>query len=103
MNKFSYIFVIYLLFSTTIPCYVYSNCCEETINSYNIAFESSHPEGECGNCSPMFQCNDCIASFITSSFKVELKLKSISAVSHQPFIKNIPIEPNGIWQPPKIS
>jgi phosphohistidine phosphatase SixA len=44
-----------------------------------------------------------MASFITSSLKIELKLKILNTVSHQPQVENITTELNGIWQPPKIS
>lgn len=101
MKKFSHIFIIYLLASTTIPCYLYSDCCEETLTGFNITYEIPHQDDECGNCSPMFQCNDCITSFITSSTNTLIYFEQTHSITVQKISQRFNAELNSVWQPPK--
>lgn len=101
MKKFSYIFLVYIIINTLIPCYVYADCCDDSAVSGISFFSDSHTEDECDGCSPMFQCVDCIASFITSSNTPLIQLEQVNTIIIHKISHQISTELNSVWQPPK--
>lgn len=100
MKKITYIFLIYILINAAVPCFIYAQCCDES-DEVQIVLVSAGSE-ECNDCSPLFNCNDCIKHFLTNKL-------NLAPVQHSPekyypiiFVQNICFYTPGIWQPPKI-
>ncbi len=101
MKIFSNIFLLYIIINTLIPCYVYADCCDDSAVTGIIVFSESHQEDECDGCSPMFQCNDCITSFITSSTNPLIYFAQTNSITVQKITQRLNAELNSVWQPPK--
>ena len=103
MKIFAYIFSIYILTLTAIPCV---DLPEENamLKTVNISDSTTNHQNENDYCSPFCSCSCCVTPIIYQVFTVEFKCYPIVQAFH-PEINSIFISSPcyTIWQPPKLS
>ena len=101
MKKSAYIFAMYFILNSTVPCLLYSHCCIDEVNFPNLSLKNFSDEDNCKGCSPLIQCGDCISWFITSEAFVNSQNSDLK-ICFTTFTNGTEIHfPQKIFQPPK--
>jgi len=105
MKWFVWLFSIYLLFLSCVPCTAEDDCCSDEVST-TLPYEKGPDEQHKPSCpcSPFFACSTC-HGVIPSTIDVQLS-KILLPVSKLPFFyteQDLLDFPPAIWQPPKMS
>lgn len=98
-----FIFSLYLLFLTAIPCCSFDNCPEDKIKTEQTA-DHKTGDDDCGNCSPFFSCNACTGNTFTATFlNFQFIFLSTDRAYAGYIASAIPVINYDFWQPPKLA
>ncbi|MEH6308732.1 MULTISPECIES: DUF6660 family protein [Olivibacter] len=106
MKWLVYLFSIYVLVLSAVPCGAEDNCCID--ETYSLA-EREKPAEERDHrsicpCSPFFACGVCSGAVLPNA--IMAVIKELSPILQQPFsYQEYPLLelPRTIWQPPKAA
>lgn len=102
MKKTIYIFLFYLVLNASVPCFLYSPCCDEKPDVSVIALTDECSD-ECDSCSPFFNCSDCVSKFLTEKNVSPAVFIESGEYNLHMTQENTSLKTSGIFQPPKTS
>ncbi|MDR3715992.1 MAG: hypothetical protein P4L51_24565 [Puia sp.] len=108
MKRLLYLFSLYILLLSGVPCSPDDECCREEINATALARQNSgHPDKTTDHksglpCSPLFPCGACSGIVIPDQIVQTVQplpsiAKQVSLYTQRPLLTFTP----AIWQPPK--
>ena len=96
----SYIFAVYLILLSAIPCCTFDNCDGDKSTE---ALTKEKEEKDNGNCSPFFSCEGCAtASISTALWELDFFSPPLISVFPNHLQQQLSKAEYDFWQPPKI-
>jgi hypothetical protein len=90
----------YLILLAAVPCCIIDNCPDDKTEQTT---QHEEGDGDCGNCSPFFNCESCVTATIVYEpyqFQLLFPAQKIAYASYlQPALPQASID---FWQPPKL-
>jgi hypothetical protein len=102
MKAAIYIFVFLFILNSVAPYFLYSQCCDGEESTLPLTGNSGEDDKCTGECSPVIQCGDCLAWFLTADILMpsqSSELKTFSTLFINGIIIRISLK---IFQPPKV-
>ena len=104
MKIAGYILAVYVVLLAVVPCCTFDDCPDDMTATHNEQDpDQGKGDGDCGNCSPFFNCGGCATATIAAEpARIEiasLKILSVYTLYIQTALPRIEYD---FWQPPKL-
>jgi hypothetical protein len=95
-----YILAFYLILLAAVPCCIIDNCPDDKTEQTT---QHEEGDGDCGTCSPFFNCESCItATIVYEPHEFQLNTPQQIIIYTSYLQSALPQADIDFWQPPKL-